>query len=110
RRELVYEHVERALERQMGPDIVYQRIGETHFVVVQHGRTRLQAQGFCLRCLKEILEYFLGEAQLPDLRLHEVTGVSANQIVGRRVGVSEAGLPEPPIDVEPSPFAAPRPA
>src|SRR6185312_2118048 len=33
RRELVYEHVERALERQMGPDIVYQRIGETHFVV-----------------------------------------------------------------------------
>jgi hypothetical protein len=109
RRELVYEHVERVLERQMGPDIIYQRIGETHFVVVQSGRTRLQAQGFCLRCLKEILEHFLGEVRLPDLRLHEVTGVSANEIVGCRVAVSASGNPEPPPDAEPGAFAAPHP-
>jgi hypothetical protein len=107
RRELVYDHVERVLERQLGPDIVYQRIGETHFVVVQSGRSRIQAQGLCLRCLKEILEHFLGEARLMDLRLHEVTGVTANEIVGRKVGVSEAGLPEPEPapDPEPSSFA-----
>jgi hypothetical protein len=107
RRELVYDHVERVLERQMGPDIVYHRIGETHFVVVQSGRTRLQAQGLCLRCLKEILEYFLGEARVPDLRLHEVTGVSSSEIIGRRVGVSQAGLPEPPIDSESNAFTLP---
>ena len=106
RRDLVYEHAERVLERQLGPDIVYQRIGDTHFVVVQSGRSRLQAQGACLRCLKEILVHFLGEVRLPDLRLHEVTGVSANEIVGRKVGVSDAGHPELPIDVEPSAFAA----
>ena len=110
RRELVYEHAERVLERQLGPDIVYQRIGETHFVVVQNGRTRLQAQGACLRCLKEILVHFLGEFHIPDLRLHEVTGVSANEIIGRKVGISEAGHPELPIDVEPSAFATPRQA
>ncbi|HEX4095958.1 MAG TPA: hypothetical protein VHX64_04475, partial [Caulobacteraceae bacterium] len=104
RRELVYDHVERVLERQMGPEIVYQRIGETHFVVVQSGRSRLQAQGLCLRCLKEILEYFLGEARLRDLRLHEVTGVSSSEIIGRRVGVSAAGLPEPDVEPEPSTF------
>jgi hypothetical protein len=105
RRELVYDHVERVLERQMGPEIVYQRIGETHFVVVQSGRSRLQAQGLCLRCLKEILEYFLGEARLRDLRLHEVTGVSSSEIIGRRVGVSAAGLPVPDVEPEPSTFS-----
>jgi hypothetical protein len=107
RRELVYDHVERVLERQMGPEIVYQRIGETHFVVVQSGRTRVQAQSLCLRCLKEILEHFLGEAHRRDLRLHEVTGVSSSEIIGRRVGVSETGLPEPAIEAEPSTFAPP---
>ena len=92
RRELVYEHVERVLHRHLGDAAVFQRIGEAHFVVVQSGRSRLQAQGLCLRCLREILNHFIGEVRLPDMRLHEVTRVSANEIVGHKVEVPPTAL------------------
>ena len=95
RSELVYQHVERLLQRQLGDDAVFQRIGEAHYVVVQSGRTRLQAQALCLRCMREILHHFVGEVRLRDLRLHEVTRVSPNQIVGHRVEVSASYIDEP---------------
>ncbi len=95
RSELVYQHVERLLHRQLGDHAVFQRIGEAHYVVVQSGRTRLQAQALCLRCMREILQHFVGEVRLRDLRLHEVTRVSHNQIVGHRVEVSASSVEEP---------------
>jgi hypothetical protein len=95
RSELVHQHVERLLQRQLGDDAVFQRVGETHYVVVQAGRTRPQAQALCLRCMREILHHFVGEVRLRDLRLHEVTRVSQNQIVGHRVEVGAVGVEEP---------------
>ena len=106
RSELVYQHVERLLHRQLGDDAVFQRIGEAHYVVVQSGRTRLQAQALCLRCMREILHHFVGEVRLRDLRLHEVTRVSQNQIVGHRVEVGAAQFEEAQPD-EPRSFARP---
>ena len=106
RSELVHEHVERMLHRHLGDDVVFQRIGEAHYVVVQSGRTRLQAQGLCLRCMREILHHFVGEVRLRDLRLHEVTRVSQNEIVGQRVDVGADAGDEPPVD-EPRTFARP---
>lgn len=94
RRELVHAHVERLLERHLGDAAVFQRIGEVHYVVVQAGRTRVQAQGLCLRCLREILHHFVGQVRTPDLRLHEVTRVSRDEVVGHRVDVGAAGLAE----------------
>ncbi len=113
RRELVHEQVERVLRRHLGEDGVFQRVGDAHYVVVQSGRTRLQAQGLCLRCLREILNYFIGEVRLPDMRLHEVTRISPGEMVGQRVEVSAAALSEPadaaePASLEGRSFADPR--
>ena len=107
RSELVHEHVERMLHRHLGDDVVFQRIGEAHYVVVQSGRTRLQAQGLCLRCMREILHHFVGEVRLRDLRLHEVTRVSQNEIVGHRVDVSGAGESDGQPPDEARSFAGP---
>ncbi len=106
RSELVHEHVERMLHRHLGDDVVFQRVGEAHYVVVQSGCTRLQAQNLCLRCMREILHHFVGEVRLRDLRLHEVTRVSQNEIVGHRVDFGAGVIDEPPID-EPRTFARP---
>ncbi len=113
RRELVYEHVERVMHRHLGDEGVFQRIGEAHYVVVQSGRSRLQAQGLCLRCLREILNHFVGEVRLPDMRLHEVTRISGDEMVGQKVDVSAAVLSElataPPDDLDESrSFTDPR--
>jgi len=95
------------LHRQLGDDVVFQRIGEAHYVVVQSGRTRLQAQAMCLRCMREILHHFVGEVRLRDLRLHEVTRVSNNEIIGQRVDVGAAGFAEADSGEEPRSFAWP---
>ena len=108
RSELVHEQVERMLHRHLGDDVVFQRIGEAHYVVVQSGRSRLQAQGLCMRCMREILHHFVGEVRLRDLRLHEVTRVSQDEIVGHRVEVGSSVLDESPAD-EPRSFARPLP-
>ena len=94
RRELVHELAERVLHRHLGDEAVFQRIGEAHYVVMQSGRSRVQAQSLCLRCLREILHHFIGEVRLPDMRLHEVTHVSANEIVGHKVDVPPTALVE----------------
>ena len=95
RSELVHQHVERMLHRHLGDDVVFQRIGEAHYVVVQSGCTRLQAQALCLRCMREILHHFVGEVRLRDLRLHEVTRVSNNEIVGHKVEFAAGAGDEP---------------
>lgn len=107
RSELVYEHVERLLQRNLGDDAVFQRIGEAHYVVVQPGLTRLQAQGLCLRCLREILHHFVGEVRMRHLRLHEVTRASRDEIIGHQVDVGQPGLAVQETAVEPRSFLKP---
>ena len=101
RRDLVHEHVERLMHRHLGEAGVFQRIGEMHYVVVQSGRSRLHAQALCLRCLREILNHFIGEVRLPDMRLHEVTRVDGNEIIGQKVELSAAALSEPATFADP---------
>jgi hypothetical protein len=110
RRELVHEHVDRLLDRRLGAEAVFQRIGEVHYVVVQAGRTRLQAQSLCLGCMREILHHFTGEVRTRDLRLHEVTRVSEDEIVGHRVDVGAPGLAVRPASEEPRSFRPASPA
>ena len=106
RSDLVYEHVERMLHRHLGGEAVFQRVGEVHYVVVQSGCTRRQAQGLCLRCIREILQHFVGEVRLRDMRLHEVTRVSDNEIVGQKVDLEPDAVQEPEGD-DPRSFSLP---
>ena len=110
RRELVDEHAQRSIEKQLAPGSVFQRIGETYYAVVQPDTPRLIAQAICLRCAREILHYFLGAAVLTDIKLHEVTRIDPDGVFGHHVDVAalaaaEAKLP-PGI---PAAAAAPEP-
>ena len=98
RREFVHEHAQRAIEKQLGSGSVFQRVGETYYAVVQPDTPRLIAQAVCLRCAREILHYFLGEAVLTDIKLHEVTRIDPDGVYGHHVDVvalaaAEAKLP-----------------
>ena len=72
RREQVFDYLHTALRRQVGPHGFYLRVSETDFVVAQPDVSRLAGQAYCLNCLREVLIYFLGAAQISDIVVHEV--------------------------------------
>src|SRR5579872_1072682 len=55
RREMVYDHFQRTLQRELGVHGFYLRISETDYLVAQPAVSRLAGQAFCLNCLREIL-------------------------------------------------------
>jgi hypothetical protein len=81
RRDMVYEHLQKTLRRQLGPHAFFLRVSETDFLVAQPGVSRLAGQAYCLNVLREVLTYFLGEALITDIVVHEV-----NSIEGGRIG------------------------
>jgi hypothetical protein len=76
RREQVYDHVERSLQRHLAGEGYWQRVSERDYLIVQPGATRFGAQAFCLGCLRELLKHFLGETRESDLQVCEVTRLS----------------------------------
>lgn len=76
RRDPIYEHVERIIARYVGADGNALRISDTDYLIVQPETSRFAAQARCLRCLREVLTYFLGQARLVDLDVREVTSIS----------------------------------
>jgi hypothetical protein len=85
RREQVYEHARQTLRRKLGPHAFFVRISETDFLVAQPGVDRLSGQAYCLNCLREVLTYFLGEALLADIVVHEITAIEAGRIAARQL-------------------------
>jgi len=85
RREMVYQHIQATLRRQLGPHGFFVRISETDFLVAQPGVGRLEGQAYCLNCLREVLTYFLGEALIADLVVCEVTTIADDQIGARKL-------------------------
>ena len=110
---VIHRQVGQMLARRLGPDAVFERLDETHYIVAQAGQTRAWAQGHCFGCLREILHHFVGEALPSDLRLQEVTLVTSTEIHGRRVELDEALASEivvgdPEADSELSPAHSTR--
>jgi len=87
RREMVYDHVQQTLRRQLGPHGFFLRISEVSFLVAQPTVSRLSGQAYCLNCLREILTYFLGEAVVADIVVHEVTSIGEGEIDARKLDV-----------------------
>ena len=75
KRESVYDYTERTLEKHLGETGFYLRVSETDFLVVLPADTRICAQVRCLRFLRAILTYFLGEARPSDLTVRAVTRI-----------------------------------
>jgi len=88
RREMVYQHLERTLQRQVGAHGFFLRISDADYFVAQPSVSRLAGQAFCLNCLREVLHYFLGEALVSHIVVHEVTEIRDGEVNARKLDVA----------------------
>ncbi len=88
RREMVYDHVQQTLRRQLGAHGFFLRITEADYLVAQPAVSRLSAQAYCLNCLRDILNYFLGEALVADIVVHVVTWIGDGEVDARQLDVA----------------------
>jgi hypothetical protein len=90
RRDQVYDHAEKTLEKYLGLHGYFARISEADYLICQPELGRFSAQAACLRYLREIFQYFLGDAKPADNGVHHVTkvfpeGVTAAKVDARHV-------------------------
>ena len=112
---MVYEHVQATLRRQLGAHGFFLRVSETDFLVAQPGVGRQAGQAYCLNVLREVLTYFLGEALVSDIAVHEVSAIAGGRIAAHRLDAlaveaeaEQAAKAEPPP--RPALTAAARPS
>jgi hypothetical protein len=89
RRDRVHEYAQQTLRRQLGAHAFFLRVSETDFLVAQPGVDRLAGQAYCLNCLREVLTYFLGEALISDIVVHEVRSIDGGRIAASRLDATE---------------------
>ena len=80
RRDRVYDHAHQSMRKALGPHCFFLRVSETDFLVAQPSVGRIAGQAGCLNCLRDVLTYFLGEALLADIVVHEVTSLAEGRI------------------------------
>jgi len=85
RREQVYEHVERVLERNLGLTAYVVRVSDTDFLVAQPSMGPYAAQTACLRTLTELMRHFLGKYAPHELQVHRVTALDGDCITGQPI-------------------------
>jgi hypothetical protein len=90
RRDQVYDHAERTLEKHLGLRGYFARVSETDFLICQPELGRFSAQAACLRYLREILNYFLGDARAADHGVHQVTKMTRDSIVAEKIDARHA--------------------
>jgi hypothetical protein len=81
RREQIYDHVEKVIERQLGPSGYMLRISETDYLVAQPDLGPFGAQASSLRMLREVLEHFLGAVSPASLKVCRVTDLDGSEIM-----------------------------
>ena len=80
KRDRIWEHVERDLEKRLGAFDMALRLDEATYLVAMPGATRFAAQVTCLHALQEILKFFLGESRPSDIRVSNVTQVTGDSV------------------------------
>jgi hypothetical protein len=68
----------------------FARVSETDFLICQPELGRFSAQAACLRYLREILNYFLGDARAADHGVHQVTKITGDSIVAEKIDARHA--------------------
>lgn len=109
RRDQVYDHVERSVERHLGGVGYSLRVSERDYLIVQPNASRFAAQAYCLSFLRELLKFFLGEARECDLRVCEVTRLTQRGLEGAfvdPVAVEAGAASEAPATVAAGEVAA----
>ena len=80
RRDQVYELTERTLQQRLDPGDRVMRVSERDYLVIQPDKERFAAQALCLKCVRELIQHFLGRVRDADLRICEVSRVTAHGI------------------------------
>ena len=89
RRDHIHDYVDRTIQRRLGPHGYHLRISETDFLICQPEVGRFSGQAACLQILRDVLLHFIGDAARADECVHQVTKISATEIHGSQVRVSE---------------------
>jgi hypothetical protein len=76
----VWGYLERKCDEHLSFEDLRRRVNETDFLIVMLSEEGLAAQATCLKILEEVLVFFLGAADLGDLRLRGVTAVDGDTI------------------------------
>jgi len=76
----VWEHVERDLAKRLSPHDMFLRLDEVTYLIAMPLVTRFMAQAACLAILQDILKFFLGESNLRDVVVRNVTGIDCGSI------------------------------
>lgn len=90
RREQVYDYVERALTRSLGPNGSFIRISETDYLITQPDIGPFAAQAGCLRTLGDVLKHFVGTVSIAGPGVCRVLDLSGDKIVSVPVNPREA--------------------
>jgi hypothetical protein len=98
----VWEHVERELERTLGPTGLFVRVDEVSYLIAQPGEEGFAAQAICLSILQEVLRFFLGELRPGDICVRMVTSVEGGEITSAPVDpIAPRRRPAPEIETAP---------
>lgn len=89
KRERVWEHVERDLEKRLGPFDMAVRLDDVTWLVAMPGTSRFAAQVSCLHILQDILKFFLGESRNRDVRVRGVTDVTGDSVSSAPLDAAE---------------------
>jgi hypothetical protein len=101
RRDDVYAYVNRKLAEHLTYSDLHHRLNDTDFLIAMTSQDAASAPAVAMHILEEVLVYFLGAADTPDVRIQIVTAFGGD-------GLSCAPLDPTKIDRRPVSVAAPR--
>ncbi len=85
KRARVWEHVEREIERTIGPSNLFVRLDDATYLVALPSSPGFAAQATCLTMLQDVLKFFLGELRPGDVAVRNVSAISGSEIVSAPV-------------------------
>jgi hypothetical protein len=109
RRDDVYAYVNRKLHEHLSDSDLFQRLNDVDFLLAMPDRPPGSVQAAAIRILEEVLLFFLGAADVHDLKLRVVTGYGDEGLSCAALDptrISRAPPPEPEA-VRPAPVSMP---
>ena len=87
KRARVWEHVEREIERTIGPTNLSVRLDDATYLIALPATPGLAAQATCLTVLQDVLKFFLGELRPADMMVRNVSAIDGAEIVSAVVDI-----------------------
>ncbi len=110
KRARVWEHVEREIERAIGPANLSVRLDDTNYLIALPAMPGLAAQATCLTVLQDVLKFFLGELRPADIAVRNVLAIEGSEIISAPVDLRRLpmGGAAPASAAAPAPASTPR--